>query len=309
MKNSFKTLLIIFFITLVSGGLLSLYKSDFYQNKLTASTYEFDDQNTSIKTTLINAKNIKFEDRLTIQNKNQLSVTKKINYITNSTEEFNINVRFIDDTDCTDFIDINVDYKLSQMTFSILSDFDKQIRINIKNNEIEALFSIDYYKTVKTLSFKNDDIIIYPTDNYTLTHSNNIICFDNMFKKTYSKFSIDKQNVISFEGDIIIEDENILNTNDFVKSILQKELKEHFKEKLKNFYNLSSAEEIWNLSDNVIWKEFLKSYTKREYNLFYVKLTGKFYADGKLLYENITTNEEVYFNSAIFEYFYVEHFD
>ena len=62
MKRSLKTLLIIFIIVLVGGGLLSLYKSDFYQNKLTASTYEFDDQNTSIKTVLINAKNIKFED-------------------------------------------------------------------------------------------------------------------------------------------------------------------------------------------------------------------------------------------------------
>lgn len=309
MKRSLKTLLIIFIIVLVGGGLLSLYKSDFYQNKLTASTYEFDDQNTSIKTVLINAKNIKFEDKLTIQNKDQLSVTKKVNYITNSTLEFDIKTSFEDGTDCTSYIDINVNYKLSQMTFSILSDFDKQIRVEIKNDEVKALISFDYYKTVKSLSFLDYDIVIYLKDDNFLNQNNEIRCFDNLFKKTYSKYTIDRQNIISFEGDIIIEDEAIINNNDFVKSILQNELKDHFKDKLKNFYSTSTAEEIWNLSDNIIWKEFLKSYDKNVYNTLYVKLFGKFYCDGNLLYNNITTNEEVYFNSAIFEYFYKDHFN
>ena len=57
------------------------------------------------------------------------------------------------------------------------------------------------------------------------------------------------------------------------------------------------------------WKEFLKSYTEHKYNLLYVQLYGKFYCDGKLIYDNITSNEVVYFYSAIFEYIYKDHFN
>ena len=130
-----------------------------------------------------------------------------------------------------------------------------------------------------------------------------------MFKKSFTKFSIDKNNVISFDGNISLDASNIINTNEFIISIIEDELKNHLKSKLKNFFNLSSAEEIWNLSENIIWKEFLKSYQTYEYNLLYVTLSGKFYCDGKLLYENSITNEEVYFNLAIFEFMYYKYFN
>lgn len=309
MKKSFKTLLIIFLITFISGGLIALYKSDFYQEKITASTYEFDDQNTSLKTVLINSKNIKFEDKLTIQNKNQLSVTKKMNYYTTSQLEFNISSKFIDGSDCNDFISITPDYKLSQITFSILKDFDKQIRVTLKNDDVEATLSFDYYKTVSSIKFLKDDIVIHLKDENRTTTDNKLITYDNMFKKSFTKFSIDKNNVISFDGNISLDASNIINTNEFIISIIEDELKNHLKSKLKNFFNLSSAEEIWNLSENIIWKEFLKSYQKYEYNMLYITLSGKFYCDGKLLYDNSITNEEVYFNLAIFEFMYYKYFN
>ena len=84
MEKHFKIIIPIIIIVLISLGAYFLYPFLVPSNNV---YYEFDDNNTSIKTTLLESSNISYEDNLTLQNEGSLYVTKKLKYKTDSKKE------------------------------------------------------------------------------------------------------------------------------------------------------------------------------------------------------------------------------
>ena len=149
MNKIIQTLIIVSTISLVGFGSYHIYEH--FSDKQIST--EFDDQNSSIKTTLVLSSNITFSDNLTMQSENSLSVTKKLNYYTTSNKKIEQNVSFIDGENADECITVYIDDKNMTVTFFILKDFDKQIQINLLNDDLNASFDkVDRFE--KKIKFK-----------------------------------------------------------------------------------------------------------------------------------------------------------
>ena len=291
MEKHLKVIIPIIIIVLISLGAYFIYPFLFMTN---TTIFEFDDNNTSIKTTLIEASNITYHDHLTLQNEGVLFVTKKLKYNTESKQDLKYNYSFVDNTDCEEYIDINIDSMNKMVTLFILEDFDKQINVQIYNDDVYSKITIDYYKTLTRLRYHDGPELHVEEENFMLPSGKN--SFMSLLERRYSKYTLDREDKIHFKGDISIINYEKLYSNEDVENIIQTDLKTYINSLINSdLYSTPKASEIWNLSSSLVWKEYLLKKKDHQEAFIEIHLNGIFYDNERIMLETSKEIHEFYY--------------
>lgn len=214
------------------------------------------------------------------------SLTKTFKYtITPNTAQIvdvKVEVTYIDGSPCTGIIDTAVNEKQQTVTISCLQDFDKRIRVDViskLDTKKKASVLLDYEKRLLSISQPDDtfaglnygytdqDVGIDQEDcYYNLSHSTQ---FERTGHPVYSKFTIDK----SFRYKVRLDpqytmggklDVNFVHDNAGMIESCGTELTQQFLNliynKIQNYEDFPTAQEIWNMSEDHAWKIFLANY-------------------------------------------------
>lgn len=211
-------------------------------------------------------------------------------------QDVDCTLKYIDGTDSSAVMKVEVDQSAKEITLTCLQDFDKQIKLEVVSQfdrTKKASINIDYEKKLKEIEAREDvchfdfggdeqgrgidqdDITTNLSDDYLM-----------MFNPIYSKYTIDRNytyQVDFYEPTSAVTnghlDVSVVNGNSGMKEVVGDTITQQFLDliynKIENHQDFPTPREIWDVSDSPRWKRFLAYSGDNKYlafdddNIFY----------------------------------------